>query len=319
MTESSRNFAVGLTAIAGVVGLCFLVVLFGYVPGFIESNYTVTVHLPTAGGLNQANRVTLSGLDIGRVESVMLGGRERNGVVVRLAIRDDVTIPKDARVGVAGQLFSGASTLAFDTTGLSPEQLDDTLPTDGSAVLTGEVRSFTSAFSEALAQPTRDLTRITDSFEKLSDEWRSVGQSLNAMLEQRDLAAVERGELDANLTTILQHADQDLVELKKTLAGINGLLTDEKLIGDVKATAAGAAALTQKYAHVADELAAAVAAMTRTIEQARAGEGTVGRLMADPALYNNLNDAAQRLSTALREVNELLVKLKNEGLPLKFE
>jgi phospholipid/cholesterol/gamma-HCH transport system substrate-binding protein len=319
MTESGRNFVVGLTALCGLVGLCFLVVLFGYVPQMLERSYVVTVHLPNAGGLNRANRVTLSGLDIGRIEAIQLGDDAVNGVIVQALIRQDIRIPRDATAMVAGQLFSGSATLSFDTTRLTPEQRREHLPTDGSAVLQGQVRSFTSAFAEALAEPTKNLTRITESFETLALQWNQVGENVNAMLEHRDAAAVDRGEVQANLATVLQRTDADLAELKTTLERINAILGDEKLIGDLKQTVAGAAALPAKYAHVADQLAVAVAAMGKAIDQARAGDGTVGRLMSDPALYDNLNDAAQRLGTALSELNNLLVKMRNEGLPLKFD
>ncbi len=319
MTENARNFAVGLTAMAGLAGLCLLVVLFGYVPQAMENTYVVTIHLPSAGGLNRANRVTLSGLDIGRVERIELGGPNVNGVVVTAMIRRQIHIPKGATVSVTGQLFSGSATLAFDTTHLSAEQRDDHLPTDGSATLQGQVKTFTSAFGEALAEPAKNLSRITASFEAVAAQWDQVGQSINRLLEHRDAAAVDRGEAAANLATVLQRADADLAELKTTLAAINALLGDGQFVADIKATAAGAAALPGRYAHVADQLAAAIAAMNKAIEQARAGDGTVGKLMSDPALYNNLNDAAQRLGTALTELNNLLTKMKNEGLPVKFE
>jgi hypothetical protein len=44
----------------------------------------------------------------------------------------------------------------------------------------------------------------------------------------------------------------------------------------------------------------------------------VGKLLQDPKLYNNLNDAAVRLGQAIDEVKNLLEKVRKEGLPLKY-
>jgi len=48
------------------------------------------------------------------------------------------------------------------------------------------------------------------------------------------------------------------------------------------------------------------------------GEGTLGRLISDPQLYNEMTDAAQRLSLTLRDLQMLVRKVKEEGLELKF-
>jgi hypothetical protein len=47
---------------------------------------------------------------------------------------------------------------------------------------------------------------------------------------------------------------------------------------------------------------------------ARSGDGTVGKLVKDPALYDGLADAAKRLDEALAKVNLLLDKIREEGI-----
>ena len=48
------------------------------------------------------------------------------------------------------------------------------------------------------------------------------------------------------------------------------------------------------------------------------GDGTIGRLMNDPRLYEELNEAAQRLTVTLRDLQSMVRKVKEEGLELKF-
>ena len=48
------------------------------------------------------------------------------------------------------------------------------------------------------------------------------------------------------------------------------------------------------------------------------GQGTVGRLMNDPKLYDEMTEAAQRLTITLRDLQALVRRVKEEGLELKF-
>jgi phospholipid/cholesterol/gamma-HCH transport system substrate-binding protein len=132
-------------------------------------------------------------------------------------------------------------------------------------------------------------------------------------------------------------------ELKITMANINKWTGDEQLLADFKATATNAKEasgklnagvdkitgladssrenvdkLTKRLMGVADDLSKAVGSMQQTLDQAREGEGTVGKLINDPALYDNLNDTAQRLGSAATELQLLIQKWKAEGLPVKF-
>ena len=94
MTERSRNVAVGLTAIAGLAGVCVLFLLFGYVPAWLEDGYDLRVRLTTASGLTEGSRVKLSGIDIGRVVGVSLEPPPQKGVIVTTLIHKGWSCPR---------------------------------------------------------------------------------------------------------------------------------------------------------------------------------------------------------------------------------
>ena len=48
------------------------------------------------------------------------------------------------------------------------------------------------------------------------------------------------------------------------------------------------------------------------------GDGTIGRLMNDPRLYEDMREAAERLTITLRDLQAMVRKVKEEGLELKF-
>jgi hypothetical protein len=77
-------------------------------------------------------------------------------------------------------------------------------------------------------------------------------------------------------------------------------------------------ALVNRLLPVADEAARTIEDVRRLTRAAIDGDGTVALLLRNPDLYLSLDDAAQRLELAAREVQLLAEKLKKEGLPIGF-
>lgn len=80
-------------------------------------HYTVTMQLPTTGGLYETSNVTYRGTEIGRVTAVRL---DDSGVVAELSLRSDTPVPSDLKAEVHSQSAIG-------------EQYVELLPRDGAA------------------------------------------------------------------------------------------------------------------------------------------------------------------------------------------
>lgn len=330
MSDHQRNVIVGLTTLAGLVGLVGLLMLFGYMPAILEQGYLVRVDLPRAAGLHDGSRVRLSGLDVGVVETVELRELPETGVVVTARIRSEVSLPENVDVAVSSPFFGGGASIDLSPPeGLTPPF--ETLPTDGTARLQGQIPNLASAMAQelraAIEQPMTHLSQLTEDFDTLSNEWATVGRNINALIETREVAAVDDGQAKGNLSTVISRTDQRLAELERVLAGIDAYVNDESLREDVRTTAANARELTGKaadsvevlqkrYVAVADRLGGAIDSMKKTLDQASRPDGTLGKMLADPALYDNLNDASQRMQKAIDDLRLLVQKWKAEGLPV---
>ncbi len=341
MQERSRNFAVGLTAMAGLAVFAVLLILFGAAPQLFRSGYEIRVYLDQAGGLRAASRVTYNGIDVGDVQSVALAPAPRHGVVVVAHIDEGVSLPTDVNATVSGPLFGGSPALALSWTPKDGEEPEAYLPTDGTAAIDGSAASLAEGLANRLSaelrEPLRELQRVSASFEVLSAEWTRVGQNINQLVEPRTPETVDGGDAMGNLASMIARADARMAELREVLGRMNNTLEgaqrwveNEELRDNVQATVANARELTanlnakidvlsKRYVAVADDLSAAIRTLNQTAELARSGEGTVGKLLNDPSLYNNLNDAAARLKLAMDELNLLLEQFREEGLPLQFE
>ncbi len=60
--------------------------------------------------------------------------------------------------------------------------------------------------------------------------------------------------------------------------------------------------LVQEGSTSMEKITAFLSKLDRFLEKMEGGHGTVGKLLADPGLYNNLNDAAKSLSRMVREI-----------------
>jgi phospholipid/cholesterol/gamma-HCH transport system substrate-binding protein len=345
MTEAKRNLAVGVTVLAGLVSLAVLLILFGYLPAALNPRYAVTIDVPDAAGLTQGAAVGYRGINVGEIRSIRLRTDPRHrGVEIVAMLREDVALPAELHAEIVTAAFLGGSrlVLAEDDT-LS----GDPLPRDGSARLRGRVLSPLDAMggdlAKAITGPIQRIGGIIDRYDALAVEWREVAVNLRAITDARTPDQVDAGDGPATLASILARADSRIAELKQAIAGINRYVDDDQLRNDVKATVANARemstagkasmarvddavaeittsvqALEKRYVAAADDLSAAVGDARKLINQAREGDGTAGKLIQDPALYDNLTDAAQRMNLVLQRLELLFDKWRDEGVELSF-
>ena len=345
MGERSRNILVGLTATGGIVALAYLLVIFGEVPNWLSDTYPVRVALDDATGLAQGSRVRLNGIDIGFVDSLQIHG---TGVNVVCHVESQYDIPANVTVVSAAALLSSAAHISFRSAPDEPPT--GALPKDGSARLAGrltsaaaEMRTIASRLETSLREQLGRIGEVTESVEKsahdvgeMARKYTEVGERLNQILEQRSPAAVDRGEAKANFTTLLARTDARMAEIKQTVTHLNEILGDKTFQADLRETVANARKataeasemtgevrarmdrLTKRYVALADDLSRSLARADDLLSRVQAGEGTAGKLIADPALYNNLADTSDHISGTLKQIKLLILKWKAEGLNIRF-
>lgn len=346
MTERSRNIMVGLTTLGGLGALAVLLLLFGYVPAMLAPGYIVSARLVNSQGVNPASRVWLYGIDVGKVQTVSLAPFPERGVVMTLLIREDIKLPAGTRVLINTPLLGGTPSVSLDTSKADIGQDVEYLATDGSGMLLSDMEAgglearVGKEIRAALNSATGDLMGKIDA---LSTEWTQVGQNINQLVTPRSLEDVDAGKAEGNLSSAVARIDDRVKELSTSLDALNKWASDETMREDVRVVVANARKLTEKmdtsldkidkatvtadksieklatrFVASADDLSATILSMQKTIEELRDGKGTTGKLINDPALYNNLNDSVQRIGKAADEFKVLIEKFRKEGLPLKL-
>ena len=351
MSNRARDIIVGLTGMVGVAGVAFLMVVFGYAPAWLEDGYDVTVTMPHASGLREGSRVRFSGKDVGRIKSVVLRGAPKWGVEVVAIIGAAHDVPAGVGISVESPILGGSPALALEP----PRDSDGKtfLPRDGTALL--EVReaipSLASHFAAELRSGLKatvddlreELSRAQGNLDRLAGAWVSVAEHLDVLLAPKSPSEVDATGSVGNVSSVVARADARLAELEAVIAGMAAWVGDTALRESIGALAGNANRMTLKMYDGVDEVTATATDTARSLDtlvialvtvsgelsqaistartvlgQVTHGEGTAGRVLRDPALYNSMQDAFERLSRALNEMRMLVEKWQREGLSVEF-
>ncbi|MDQ6982935.1 MAG: outer membrane lipid asymmetry maintenance protein MlaD [Mariprofundus sp.] len=92
------EISVGLFVFLGLLSIGWLALKIGQVGGLGESGYTLTADFDDAGGVRNGSDIMMSGVIIGRVDTVTLTNNDHATMVLR--IHDNVKIAEDSFASV---------------------------------------------------------------------------------------------------------------------------------------------------------------------------------------------------------------------------
>lgn len=215
---------------------------------FGVGRYEVIVQLPKAGGLYKNGNVTYRGVEVGRVEDVVMTD---TGVAAVLSLKSGVEIPADldAQVhsqsaigeqfvalvprGSAGPLLKGGDVIPVERTVLPPdinELLDATnrglqaIPRDDLRTAVGEANSAVGGLGPEISRLVKGSTRLAiDAGQNLDSLTTLIDQStplLNTQIDTADAIARWAANL-AGVTDQLRNQDAAVTELIKN--GASGI------------------------------------------------------------------------------------------------
>lgn len=284
--KRDREMWVGVFVIVGIVATFGVLFVMTDAATF-RGRYIVTTFVNNAGGIRRGDPVQMRGVNIGRVQRFRMAPE---GVAIRLEIEGEYDIPKDSHVelkssgllgGVVADVVPGRSESVLkngDTiTGKSEEAMADTTNR-----IAGQVETVLGRMDTLLSKETIDDVHGS------TTDLRKLLQQLNATV------AEQRREL-LTLNRSLRKSSEGI---ERATAGIEKVTTAPELDRTIKRLDT----LTQRI----DEVTASLDRSSRSMESVMArvdrGEGTLGKLTRDDALYNNLNAAAVNLNKLAEDI-----------------
>ncbi len=301
MDERKLELQVGLLALLALVAGFLLWALF---QGPWRSGSSVSVDLADSAGLTSGAPVKMAGVSVGRVRRVDLfpGRLDRDGrpLPVEVALRIDPSsrpaLVSDARFvisseGVLGEPYvevlpgsPGATPLpeGAEVRGEDPVRLDRLLEQAERLVsgLSGTVASNPHAFEDLLGHVDQLVRDADDTLRTVRPGLTSViADASSGAADFRTLAQEARpllADLRGRLPGILDHASAVAARADSLTAGLSK--TD---VDNLRTTAADAA-------RTAAQLEVLLGRADRILASIEHGDGTVGRAIKDPKLFEDL-------------------------------
>lgn len=280
----SKELQIGVLVIVTIAILYFGINYLKGINIFNPTNYYY-VKFDKVNGLVESNPVTIKGYKIGLVKSIIYNYKDpEDGVVVVLQVDDELKVPVGSKAILQTELLGGANislSLQSDVPGAFLKK-GDTIPAvidDGiMAAVTEEIMPRVQTIIPQLDSLIYSLRMITennsiekslDNIQNLTSNLQSASISLNVMMKN-DIPVIVKNvnTITADFSKVSENLSH--VDFYATMQKVDHTLSNLQLISD----------------------------------KINRGEGTIGLLLNNNSLYENLN-------TTIGSANELLLDLKS--------
>ena len=269
MSKFAKEIQIGVVAIVGIVvlylGLQFLKGL-----TMFSSDSKYYVRFDNISGLTASSPIYANGFKVGVVESIAYDFDSQNNIVAVVGLNKEMRLPKESRAEIVSDLLGNIKLELV----LGPNPTDLVAP--GDTILGGVHAGVMSMASGVVPQIQAMLPKLD-----------SILTSVNMLLA------------DPALKNSLHHIDDITGNLTKTTNELNMLTSSlNQQMPSMLKNADGMLANANEFTHQLNELdlATTMAKVNNTLQNVEqmtaklnSNEGTLGLLMRDPELYNNLN------------------------------
>lgn len=303
----SREIKIGVTA---VVAICLVIWGVSFLKGesFFGDNRKFFVIYEEVGGLVPASPVTLHGQKIGQVRNteIILKGENTGKILCEFVIDyDGLNIPEDSRakfysvdvlgtkgisieLGKSSEYAKPGDMLVSAKSPSLSESVDAQIAPLKNKVegLIGSIDSMVTIVSGILGQNTGELDASFKSVRRAILKFENTATNIDEFI------AVER----YRLSSIFSKVDQISGTLAANTGNIDSTIKNLKSISDSLASV--------DFASAIDNAKVTIEKLSKIMTGISNGEGTMGKLIANDSLYNQLvhtNEEVQRLIENIKD------------------
>jgi len=303
----SRLFWIGLIFVMSIVvfilGLMYLQEI-----SIKKSNYTFTVLFENIQGLNVGDEVDMLGKKIGKVSQSRIMGQK---ISVELSIDNSFafSIPIDSKIevkseGLIGSKFisisPGLNTKEFILPGETVEGLrefDFAEITPGIVPLTQDLSAFARRLKATLGEEEKDNIRLTiHNIESLTAELDTFVYNYRNIISDND---------KKNFQDFIKNLSGTVKDLKygvnKEINKLDGMLDDLKKVTDKSEELSSTITELKKSS---ESFAKSTEKFNKILNKIDNGEGTMGKLVSDSALYENMNNLVNEMRALVDDIKE---------------
>ena len=289
-----REVKIGIFAVA-MIGVAWAGIRF--LKGFdiFSRNVEYYAAYDQINGVQNASPIMMKGVKIGSVTRLSFDPARSDKVVLQFTIKRQYRIPSDSEAKIFSNGLMGAKAIEI-TYGTADTYLQkgDTLRSSRDRDLMDMAGSELDFFKQKVSQLTTDLSRTLENLNGLmetnADNIAGTLGNLNSVTgDMAEILSAEKNSLKSALDNLSKFSD---------MLGENAGRVDS-IIGDVDRFTSQ---LTEEQ--FARKLSQAVEHLDGLVARIAQGEGTVGKLISDPELYDSLEKASDNLASLLADVKQ---------------
>lgn len=298
-----KETKIGLVVVLAIVLLYFG---FNFLKGVNVFNKSVVFYgvYPKINGLEVSNPVMLNGYKVGQVRSIEFTGDASGSLLVTMSMDKEFDIPSDTRALLkAGDLLGSMQVHLILGGSPTLAQSGDTLTPDIESDLVEEVNAQIRPIkmkAESLISSVDSVIRVIEtvlnpqSQQNLIESFQGINYAIASL--QRTAFRIDTlvQEERATISAILGNIEHLSGTLSANSNKLSSIIANFESISDEMAKADLAKTITQANAALAE-----VEEITRKINS---GEGSLGLLINDPALYKRLEDAGKNLDLLMEDI-----------------
>ena len=281
------------TGVFAVVSILLFILGFQYMRNskLFQVSREFHVVYPNVVGLERSAAVTINGMKVGKVSDIKLINSQGDAVMVTFIIQDDFEFSKSSVIKIYRSGIIGGNNLAVLTNGSDPmiAQAGDTLVGAlESGMIDGLIEKFTPIEKSLLSTLTKvdsvmlDLDQVLDQAAK-----RHLRQSMVDLSSTMD----QLNQTATSLNTLVQHNE---AYLNNTFADLGRTASNMAKITDSIALINSATLL--------NDLSESMNALKQITAAMASGEGTLGALINDPSLYQNLEQVTKEAQKLVEDI-----------------
>ncbi|NND52876.1 MAG: MCE family protein [Flavobacteriaceae bacterium] len=280
---------------AGLVisGLLLIIFLFNYLKGenLLDSTRKFYTVFENVEGLETSAPVTINGFAVGRVQEIEFENNASGSLRVMLLLDDDFEFSKNSEAELYENGLIGGKAIAIIPA------FDEAEKAKSGDVLKSSIKPGLSALLN------QKLTPLQEKIETMMVSADSVLKNINDVFDE---------QTKANLKSSIAQLNSTIGSFKSTSASLNNLITENQ--GKLDNTLTNFDTISSNLSKITDSLASADLAQTiRNLESTignfdqvlasiEKGEGSIGKLLKDEGLYDNLSGASKQLEQLLQDM-----------------
>lgn len=274
-----QEIKIGITGIIALI-ILFLGIKFLKGTNLFSSSSIYYIQFSNAKGLSKSSNVYADGYNVGIVSDIIYDYDHPGSVLVEISTNKDLRIPKGSSAKLDEAVLGGCTLNMLLTTNLTDAyHPGDTIPGSDTQGMMAKAASMMPQIEQIVAR--------VDTL----------------------IATLNRLTSDPNLPMIIRNAELVSENLVRSSEELNRLLVNNvpQLTTTFNRVGENAITLTDRLNSLnlqatMDSVNMTISSVHQMMDQIQSPEGTLGLLMKDPSLYNNLNHTVQSADSLVTDL-----------------